>query len=66
MSERFKPEDNRSSDERAEDALVEIQDRLNGTAEGDFLYLSEMAVTEEEELEWLRIEQQQNKRRGRL
>lgn len=31
MSERFKPKDQRTLDE-----LLEIEDRMNGTAEGDF------------------------------
>ena len=59
MTERFKPEDLRSlGNQLTDEERIEIEDRLNGTAEGDFL-----RVTPEEELEWERIER--NLRRGR-
>jgi len=60
MSERFKPEDRRNLDE-----LLEIEDRMNGTAEGDFERWKQIDVTPEEELEWERIERHQNKQRRR-
>lgn len=60
MTKRYEPADRRVLGRQlTDDERIEIEDRLNGTAEGDFL-----AVTPEEEQEWERIERELSRRKG--